>query len=93
MVHVWAPVMLNIPELAIAPEDLKTLSDAYIEFCKHHAVPEVTEKRLSEVNLIIALGMTYGTRAIAYMNRKKQERKTAQPNNVAQMPQPQTRAM
>jgi hypothetical protein len=71
MVHTWAPIMLNIPELHADEAELKQLSDAYSEFCKHHDMPEVTEKRISEANLVIALMAVYGTRLVAFAKRKK----------------------
>lgn len=88
MVHTWAPIMLGIPELAVPPSEQKQLADAYAEFCKHHAVPEVTEKRISEANLVIALCMVYGTRLIAFGKRKQNERKAAAQNTQQPMPQP-----
>jgi hypothetical protein len=77
MVHTWAPIMLGIPELAADAEELEKLSSAYNEFCKFHAVPAITEKRISEANLIIALFSVYGTRGIAYFKRMSQEKKEA----------------
>lgn len=96
MVHTWAPIMLQIPELAVPPDELKQLTDAYAEFSKHHAVPEVTEKRISEANLIIALCMVYGTRFVAFAKRKSNERKAApqqQQSNVVPMQQPRQNVM
>lgn len=89
LVHTWAPIMLKIPELSASPKELETLVTAYNEFAKYHPVPEFTEKRMSEVNLVIALGMIYGTRLIAFGKRKQNERKKQGPQAVVQpMPFP-----
>ena len=74
MAHTWAAVLLKTPELAITSDESKQLSDAYETFCKYHNVPVMTAKRMSELQLIGPLGMVYGTRFVAIMDRKKAER-------------------
>lgn len=94
LVHTWAPIMLKIPELAVSPKELDQLAAAFDEFSRHHEVPAVTEKRMSEVNLIIALGMVYGTRLVAFGKRKQNERKRGTgPQPVTPFPMQQTQVV
>lgn len=74
MIHTWASVLLKTPELMLDKGEVKTLSDAYSEFCNWHDVPVLTPKRMSEINLIAVACVTYGTRFVAITKRKKQER-------------------
>lgn len=74
MAHTWAAVFLKTPELQLDPTEVKQLSDAYDVFCKYHDVPIMSPKRMSEIQLIGAMGMVYGTRIVAITARRKQER-------------------
>lgn len=75
--------MLHTPELGISKEELKQLNDAYVEFCRYHDVPLIDPKRMSELNLIGAVVMIYGTRAWTIVRKKKQNG----PQKVVAMPQ------
>jgi hypothetical protein len=83
MIHTWGAVLLKTPELMLSTDESQKLSESYAQFCEHHEVPVLTEKRMSEVNLIVAVLSIYGPRLIAINNRKKNERKSG---NVTQMP-------
>ena len=82
MAHQWASVFLKTPELELSEDEAKKLSDAYSNFCAHHDVPVLSDKRLSEINMIAALGMVYGPRLIAVRNRKKEESAAKKAKNV-----------
>jgi hypothetical protein len=84
MVHTWASVLLKTPELNLAPNEVKQLSDAYVVFSQHHTVPILTEKRMSEVNLIATALMLYGSRFVAIRNRHKEEKRIHVVNGVPQ---------
>lgn len=64
----------KIPEMELAEGEAKKVSNAYIEFCIHHEIPVLSAKRMSEINLIGALWMVYGTRIVAIRNRMKVEK-------------------
>ena len=83
MVH--ALMQAKIPEMELAEGEAKRVSDAYIDFCVHHEIPILSEKRMSEINLISALWMVYGTRVIAIRNRMKEEAKVKKARNVTPM--------
>jgi hypothetical protein len=85
MVHTWAAVLLKTPELMLEETEVKSLSDAYSEFCQWHDVPILTPKRMSEINLIATGLLIYGTRFVAIKKRMKQA-KQQRPNNVVSMP-------
>jgi len=74
MAHTWAAVFLKCPEIALNEDEAKRLSDAYSSFCEYHTVPILSAKRMSEINMILALGMVYGPRFVAVRNRIKNER-------------------
>jgi hypothetical protein len=82
MAHTWAAAFLKTPELQLEKEEAKQISDAYIEFCQYHDVPMLSPKRLSEINLIAALGLVYVPRVIAIRNRTKEERRAANAKKV-----------
>jgi hypothetical protein len=84
MAHTWAATLLKTPELMLDEKEAKQLSDAYEHFCQHHDVPVMSAKRLSEIQLIGALGMVYGTRFMAVRERLKHERATRR-NKVVQI--------
>lgn len=87
MAHNWAAVLLKTPEIALAQEEAKQLSDAYTAFCQYHNVPILSAKRMSEINMIAALALVYGPRMIAVKNRVKQtreENKVKQARNVTE---------
>jgi len=75
MVHTWAAVLLKTPELMLDQSEVKQLNAAYETFSEHHEVPLISPKRLSEINLIGAMCMIYGTRFVAVSKRKKEARK------------------
>ena len=83
MVHTWGAILLKTPELMLTADESKKLSDAYSQFCEHHDVPIMTEKRMSEINLIVAIATLYGPRLIAIKNRKRAEKGNGR---VQQMP-------
>jgi len=85
MVHTWASIMLKTPELMLDETETKALSEAYDEFSQHHDVPILSAKRMSEINLGVALLTVYGTRVVAINRRRKQQRAA----NVVQMPHQQ----
>jgi hypothetical protein len=74
MVHTWASVILKTPELMLDESEVKALSDSYGNFCEYHTVPVLTPKRMSEITLIATALSIYGTRFVAVMKRKKEER-------------------
>jgi hypothetical protein len=82
MVHTWASVILKAPELILEESEQEQLSKAYDEFAQYHDVPILSEKRISEINLGVAVLMIYGTRIVAIRNRKKEEKAS----NVTRMP-------
>jgi hypothetical protein len=82
MAHTWAAVFLKTPEIALTTEEAKKLSDAYTNFCEYHDIPILSPKRMSEVNMILALGMVYGPRVIAVRNRIKEEARVKKARNV-----------
>lgn len=84
MVHTWGAILLKTPELMLTETESKKLSESYAMFCEHHEVPVLTEKRMSEINLCVAVLSIYGPRLVAVKNRKKNERGNG---NVTQMPQ------
>lgn len=84
MLHTLAATVLHTPELILAPEETKQLSDAYANFCEYHDVPILTPKRMSEIQLISTAFMIYGTRLVAIRNRKRTEQNNAR--NVTEMP-------
>jgi hypothetical protein len=73
MAHTWASVLLKTPELALDGSEVEQLSKAYGVFCEYHEVPVLTPKRASEINMIAAVCVVYGTRLFAIKNRKKAE--------------------
>lgn len=81
LLHTMAASVLHTPELMLSDEEAKQLSDAYVEFSRHHEVGILSEKRMSEVMLISAVCMMYGPRLMAVRMRKKEEKKD-RPFNV-----------
>lgn len=71
MIHAMMATKFAMPELALEPEEAKRLNDAYANFCAHHKIPILSEKRVSEIQLCSALFMVYGTRFTAVRNRMK----------------------
>jgi hypothetical protein len=86
MAHTWAAVLLKTPEIGIDKDEAKQISDAYVEFCKYHTVPVLTPKRMSEINMLGALGIVYGPRIMAAVRNRKKK-----PALVTQMPVSGTR--
>jgi len=86
MAHQWASVLLKTPEIALSQMEAKQLSDSYSVFCKHHDVPVLSEKRMSEINLIATAFVIYGPRLVAIRNRSKRERVNSA-RNVTEFPQ------
>jgi hypothetical protein len=82
MLHQGAAIFLKTPELMLDEKEAKQLSDAYSEFCVHHNVPVLSDKRLSEVNMITAMMMVYAPRIIAIRNRVREEKKVTKARNV-----------
>jgi hypothetical protein len=88
MFHTTASLMLHSPSFMLDDTEAKQLADALAEFSKHHDVPMLTQKRISEINFIGALGAIYGTRLMAMLNDKKQAKKDTQRLHVMQSPVP-----
>lgn len=88
MAHQWAAVLLHTPELELEQNEAKQLSDAYAVFCQHHDIPVLSEKRMSEINLIGAALIIYGPRMVAVRNRIKQESRAKRAKNVTPFQQP-----
>jgi hypothetical protein len=86
MAHTWGAVLLKCPELMIEAEEAQKLSTAYEEFARHHKVPIINEKTLSEINLLAALLIIEGTRFTAIVKRKKDEREQKQQHQPAPFP-------
>jgi hypothetical protein len=82
MVHTWAAILLKTPELQLDKDEVKKLSDSYVEFAQHHEVPLFTAKRMSEINLIACVSMIYLPRFFAVRNRMKDESKVKRAKNV-----------
>lgn len=59
----------SCPEIYATEEEAKKVADAYREFAKYHSVG-ITEKRLSEINMIIAAGAFGGPRVMAWWRSK-----------------------
>lgn len=74
MAHQWAAVFLKTPEIALAPDEAKQLSDAYSTFCEYHEIPILSPKRMSEINMIAALLLVYAPRVVAVRNRIRSEK-------------------
>lgn len=87
MAHQWAAVFLKTPEIMLSQDEAKQLSDAYTNFCEYHEIPVMSDKRMSEVNMIIALAMVYGPRAIAVRNRLREEAQAKRAKNVTPIQQ------
>jgi hypothetical protein len=85
MAHTWAASILKTPELMLEEKEAKQLSDAYEVFCKHHDVPVMSAKRMSEIQMLGALGMIYGTRFVAIRERWKEERAARRSHKVIQL--------
>jgi hypothetical protein len=82
MAHTWAAVFLKTPELNLTEDEADKLSNAYNNFCEYHDIPILSPKRMSEINMILALGMVYGPRVVAVRNRIKEEAKVKKARNV-----------
>lgn len=82
MAHQWAAVFLKTPELMLSSDEAKKLSEAYENFCEYHDVPVLSPKRLSEINMIAAIGLVYGPRFVAVKNRIKEENKMKRAKNA-----------
>jgi hypothetical protein len=67
-------VVAQQPELALDESEAKLVSDAYAEFSKHHDIPGVNAKRISEVNLAGAILTVFGTRAVAMFRNRRSKR-------------------
>jgi hypothetical protein len=89
MAHTWAAVFLRCPEIALEKEEAKQLSDAYSNFCEYHVIPILSPKRMSEINMICALGLVYVPRVIAVRNRIKEEAQVKKARNVMPIQQVQ----
>lgn len=89
MAHTWAAVFLKCPEIALTQDEAKRLSDSYANFCEYHDIPILSAKRMSEINMILALGMVYGPRVVAVRNRIKEEAKVKKAKNVTPISQVQ----
>ena len=87
MVHTLAATVLKTPELLLEDDECKQLSNAYVEFCKHHDVPVLSEKRMSEVQLVSAMFMIYGPRVFAMRARWKEEAAARRAKNVTPIQQ------
>lgn len=83
LAHTTMGTLLHTPELLMSKDEATKLSDAYNEFAKYHTVPILTPKRKSEILLLTCVGTVYGTRAIAWLRRKKMERMQPKSNVVA----------
>lgn len=76
LAHTWGSVFLRCPELMLDEDgsEAKKVNDAYQKFCEHHdPLPALTAKRMSEINLIVALAMVEVPRIMAIAKRKKEE--------------------
>jgi hypothetical protein len=89
--------LASAEELYVTPEEAGKVGDAFREFAKHHAMG-ISEKRMSEINLVLAAGGVFVPKVIAIIRRPKKagpvrvirEDRTAAP---AAAPQPQAAAM
>jgi hypothetical protein len=84
LIHTWAAVMLKTEAIQITPDEAKKLSVAYSEFSKYHSVPVLSAKRMSEINLLGALGLVYGTRIVAAVKRNKKPKLVVMPGSQQQ---------
>jgi hypothetical protein len=71
MMFVTFSVMLKTPELALDPTEAKQLADTYNEFAKHHEIPVMNAKRMSELNLGGAVLTIIGPRLMGLFLKKK----------------------
>jgi hypothetical protein len=72
----------KVPEMMLEEKEAEQLSDAYSSFCEHHDIPVLSDKRISEINLVMAIFTVYGTRAMAIRNRLKEEARIKKARNV-----------
>ena len=84
MLHTWGAALLHIPELEIEQDELQKLSESYGNFAQYHEAPMLTPKRVSEINLAMAVVTVYGTRFMAWRRRKAEEKKIHSVGNAPQ---------
>jgi hypothetical protein len=82
LAHQWAAALLKTPELLLTEEETEKFNSAYVNFCQYHEIPILSDKRMSEINLIATLCLIYGPRYVAIRNRHKQERAAKRATNV-----------
>jgi hypothetical protein len=87
MAHNWAAVLLKTPEIALSEMEAKQLSDAYSNFCEYHEIPILTPKRMSEIDLIAAMCLVYGSRFVAVRNRMKEDKAAKRARNITPIDQ------
>lgn len=68
--HYMLAGMTRVQEIALSPDEAKSLAQATANVARHYDV-SVSAKALDWTNLIMALGMVYGTRVVAMRNRAR----------------------
>lgn len=71
--HAMLAGMTRTPEFALDQKEAKSVAEALANVSRHYDV-SVSAKALDWTNLIMALGMVYGTRVFAIRNRRMNER-------------------
>lgn len=79
-IHAILAASIKLDELAITQEEAHQLAAGITNVTRHYAV-EASQVALDWVNLVVALGMIYGTRAVAIKNNRK-KKPASQSNNV-----------
>lgn len=74
-IHGLLATVLSAPEIAVTEEEAQYVASSYQAWARHHDVT-VSAKTIDTGNLIVALAVVYGSRAVAISQRKKNERKT-----------------
>ena len=72
--HQLLAAIAKTPELALDETEAKQLAEAATNVARHYNI-EAGAKAIDWSNLMIAMGMIYGTRIAAVMNKKKGEAK------------------
>lgn len=75
------------PEFGIETSEAEQIAKAYATLAEFYPSLRQSEKTIAWVNMFSALGMVYGTRAVAIYKRKKMEAETENipgsfPNNL-----------
>lgn len=90
--HMMLAAITKTPEFGIETSEAEQIAKAYATLAEFYPSLKQSEKTIAWVNMFSALGMVYGTRAVAIFKRKKMEAETETlpgqyPHNVRSMTQ------